>query len=118
MKFQKIFEASDRILLIGFLFSSEKFEKHKTIEHGCVTLKYYLYLYFEPVLFIHRQFHTRRRYIYIYKYIYIYICIYLHFKIISPNQDVLEQILNKKSNFYFSQIFRLFYVTVCVDEAL
>ena len=47
-------------------------------------------------------------YMYIYKYIYIYIYIQ---KLKSQKLDALEWILNKKTNFQSSQIFRLFYIT-------
>ena len=43
--------------------------------------------------------------------VYTHIYIYIYTKIKKPKLDVLEWILNKKTHFQLSQIFRLFYIT-------
>ena len=44
--------------------------------------------------------------------IYIYIYIYIYQKLKNQKLDVLEWILNKRTHFQLSQIFRLFYITL------
>ena len=75
-----------------------------------VYLSIYVYMYLSMYLSINVYLYNLFIYLRIYQHIYIYIYIYQKLK--NQKLDVLEWILNKRTHFQLSQIFRLFYITL------
>ena len=77
-----------------------------------VYLSIYVSMYLSMYLSISVYLYNLFIYLRIYQHIYIYIYIYIYQKLKNQKLDVLEWILNKRTHFQLSQIFRLFYITL------
>ena len=72
----------------------------------------YVSMYLSMYLSINVYLYNLFIYLRIYQHIYIYIYIYIYQKLKNQKRDVLAWILNKRTPFQLSQIFRLFYITL------